>query len=572
MTASVDVVVGVLAARDRDRHSVAATSEEGAATYDELASQAAGIAAALRERGVGQGARVAVALDRSPSLLAAFLGVLGAGAAYVPLDPANPTSRLEHVLADAAPALVIADGPGAALAQVAGLPLLDPRGVAHDEPGSLRPGDPADPAYVIYTSGSTGRPKGVVVSRAALNGYLRWCVTSLPFTGGGVPMFASASFDHAITCYWPPLMMGEAVHLLPPIHGGRSLAEGLLRGDGYSFVKITPSHARMLSMTQRAELGRLAGLVMFGGEELSAALVDDVRRDAPDLVVLNHYGPTEATVGCSVHVVPPGPAVDPVPIGVPIAEALFLVCDPTGKAVAARETGELLVGGPVLADGYLGLPEETHQRFVVRQDRPGRWYRTGDLVTLGHAGAFIYSGRADDQVKVLGHRIEPAEIERALLAHPGVGAAAVVVIGADGDRELLAAVTARPGTDRAALVRELPSHLRERLPGPMVPRRLGVLDELPVAAGGKLDRAELARLIPRPGAESGDVLSRVCARFAMVLGVDTMSPDADFFELGGDSLSAVELVTWAEEDTDSELGVASLFEHPTPREFASLLG
>src|SRR5262249_52045087 len=171
------------------------------------------------------------------------------------------------------------------------------------------------PAYLVYTSGSTGAPKGVVVGHGALDNYLQWAVAELPFTGGGTPLFASIAFDHTVTCLFPPLLMGETVMLLPKWRDPRDLGRALLRGRYFSFVKITPSHFRWLDVDERAALGRSTDLVMFGGERLTANLVADVRRDKPDLAVMNHYGPTETTVGCCVYKIPAGPVNDPIPIG-----------------------------------------------------------------------------------------------------------------------------------------------------------------------------------------------------------------------------------------------------------------
>ena len=385
---------------ERQPDAIACCWDGGALTYRQLIERVDGLARDLLRRGISSNARVAIHLERSPELIVAILATLAAGAAYVPLDPDFPLARLRHIIADSRPALVLGSIEPAMLSLDGRIPVLSPRQWSR----SRRKVEVRSrgPAYLIYTSGSTGLPKGVVIGRAALNNYLAWAVAELPFGGDGVPLLASASFDHAVTCYFPPLMMGDCLVLLPPLEGGRNLKAGLLTGRRYSYVKITPSHFRLLDLEARAELGRSAALVMFGGEQVGANLIADVRRDRPLLPVINHYGPTETTVGCCVYRVPTGVVADPVPIGRPMPGVEAFIRRERGAAANGMDVGELLIGGKALARGYWRSPKQTAAKFIRSSNGRGRtrrWYRTGDLVRRTENGDFIFLGRADDQVR-----------------------------------------------------------------------------------------------------------------------------------------------------------------------------
>jgi acyl-coenzyme A synthetase/AMP-(fatty) acid ligase/acyl carrier protein len=309
---------------------------------------------------------------------------------------------------------------------------------------------------------------------------------------------------------------------------------------------------------------------MFGGERLTSDLVADVRRDEPALAVMNHYGPTETTVGCCVYRVPSSAAEGNVPIGKPIpgVEAIVRRADFTETDV--DEPGELHVGGLALARGYWAHPELTVRSFLDVRDgvgRPVRWYRTGDVVVRRDDGELSYLGRADDQVKVSGYRVELSEIEHVLRLHPQVGDG-FVVADPSGERvRLVGAVTLTFGT---ITDQQLRRHLRSYLPAALVPARLVVLDAAPLTRNGKVDvRAILAAVAPT---EHDDATRRledtIAAGFAELLGIHDPDPDEDFFELGGDSLASVEAVAWIQEQLGVDLEVSALFDHPTARSLA----
>ena len=543
--AQATVVEAFRAQARRHPEAIALRGSFAPITFGALLERVDALGESLHERGIGPGNRVAICLERSPELIVAMLGVLASGAAYVPLDPAYPVARNRAMLDDCTPALLLG-------AFEYPIPALPPERWPSTPSTPSRQSEPVigqhDAAYIIYTSGSTGTPKGVVVEHGALANYLAWCGEAAPRTGGGAPLFATVAFDHAITCLFPPLLAGEPITLLPSIDGGRTLAGSLLTGHRYSFVKITPSHLLLLTADQQAALGRSADLVMLGGEASSGELVARLRRDNPGLPVMNHYGPTEATVGCCVFDVPPDTGAGSLPIGFPIP----------GVVTRITNDGELLIGGACLARGYWRRPDLDEAAFITIDDE--RWYRSGDLVRERTDGSLDYLGRIDGQIKMLGHRIEPGEIEAALRSYPGVADAAVI---AD-DGRLIAAVV--PPVDERAFRDALTS----RLPAAMIPARFVMLDALPVTINGKLDRKALLDRLQEP-ARVPDIETALLRKWRETLGLAEIGLDDDFFELGGDSLASVEIVTWAETAFGVELELAALFEHSTVRSLAAAI-
>src|SRR6185436_9223399 len=292
-------------------------------------------------------------------------------------------------------------------------------------------------AYVIYTSGSTGRPKGVMVPHRGLSSYLGWALETYPVAGGtGSLAHTSVSFDLTVTSLFVPLLSGQRVVLVPEAAGVEGLGEALREESGLSFVKLTPSHARVLGHQLAAgELdGRASGLIL-GGEALSTADLEPWRTAAPSTVVYNEYGPTETVVGCCLYAVPAG-ALEPgpVPVGRPISGARIYLLDRSLLPVPAGVAGELYVGGAGVARGYLARPGVTAERFVPDPfGGPGeRLYRTGDLARYRGDGVLEFLGRLDHQVKVRGYRIEPGEIEAVLAGHPAVREVVVLALSSRG--------------------------------------------------------------------------------------------------------------------------------------------
>ncbi|GAA4958366.1 non-ribosomal peptide synthetase [Actinoplanes utahensis] len=511
--------------------AVAVIAGGRAHTFREVSELADRVAYDLRRRGTGPGDTVAVLLDRGVDLVAAVVGVLRAGAAYLPLDPAHPTARLRDLLGGTGIALTSAAHadrlPGSARVLVADLPPA-PHPVAVDtHPDAL--------AYVIATSGSTGRPNAVAVTRRGLANYLRWAAGEYATGSGGAPVFSSIAFDITVPNLFAPLLAGQPVHLLPQDLDPADLGAELLRHAPYSFMMLTPSHlALLVDQLGAARVTGLAGVLVAAGEALGAGLA----RRLPGIRV--EYGPTEATVGvCGT----PVDGTAPVPLGTPLPGTAVQILGPGLLPGPAGVAGELYVSGPGLARGYAGAPALTAQRFVPDPYGPpgSRMYRTGDLARRTADGRLEFLGRADDQVKIRGHRVEPAEIEAALTADPRVDRAAVVPAGSG----LVAYVVtdAEPADLRAALRDTLPAHL--------CPNRFVVVPDLPLTGNGKVDRRalpDLARPAAAPRRQPATGHERVLAAiWARLLDVPEVGADDSLAELGGDSLMILQVLALARE-------------------------
>ncbi|TRV72173.1 amino acid adenylation domain-containing protein, partial [Streptomyces sp. 130] len=516
-------------------------------TYGQLDARANRFAHALIGRGVGPEQVVAVALPRSVESVVAVLGVLKAGAAYLPVDPAYPRARIAYMLDDARPVLVVDDP---AMVSEGEWPESDPQVAV----------DVRNPAYVIYTSGSTGRPKGVVVSHAGVSRLAAVQADRLGVAAGSrVLQFASPSFDASFWDLSSALLTGAALVLAPADAPLDALADP---GPAVTHVTLPPS-----ALAALGDAGLTASTLVVAGEACPPELV---ARWAPGRRMINAYGPTETTV-CATMSDPLDPGTGVPPIGRPVADFRAYVLDERLRPVPPGVTGELYVAGPGLARGYLGRPALTAGRFTACPFGPAgaRMYRTGDLVRRRGDGELEYAGRADQQVKVRGFRIEPGEVEAALAAHPGVAQAAVV---ARDDRLVGYVVPVTAATVRPA---ELAAHLRERLPDYLVPSAFVLLDALPLTPNGKLDRAAL----PAPDAVStgGGRAPRtpqeqiLAELFAEVLDVPRVSVDDDFFDLGGHSLLATRLVARVRSVLGAELGLRALFQTPTVAGLAGML-
>ncbi|UEA85464.1 non-ribosomal peptide synthetase [Tsukamurella paurometabola] len=494
-------------------------------TYAELDRAANRWARYLRAEGVRPGDIVAVTVPRSARLLVVELAVLRAGAAYLPIDPAYPDERRAFLLEDAAPRLVVAPDTDPDPRRFDGAPLTD-----LERGGPLRPGDAA---YVIYTSGTTGTPKGVVVPHAGAVD-LAAAIVAETGAGAGAQVLSnfSVGFDISFWDLLSALATGATLRISPETRVGDELAD-FVEEHGVTHALITPS---VLAAVTPGRMACLTSLTV-GAEAVTRPLVDTW---APGRRLVNAYGPTELTVAATLGRLVAGE--DVVSIGRPIGGARAYVLDAGLRRVPPGVVGELYVGGPGVARGYAGRPGLTASRFVA--DPLGadgaRVYRTGDLVRWLPDGSLEYVGRADDQVKLRGFRIEPGEVEAALAACPGVTAAAVTVQGDGAARRLVGYVT---GTASEADVR---ADAARRLPAHMVPARVVALDALPLTANGKVDRAAL----PAPDvsdearyrAPATSAEETLAAVFAEVLGVEKVGVDDSFFELGGDSITSIQLV------------------------------
>jgi amino acid adenylation domain-containing protein/non-ribosomal peptide synthase protein (TIGR01720 family) len=566
---------GARAAAGPDAVAVACGDE--AWSYRGLDEWSGRLAGYLSGLGAGPEAVVAVAVERSALLVAAVLGVVKAGAAYLPVDPGYPAARVGFMLADARPVLVLCT---AAAAEV--LPDGGPARVVLDDPAvttavagcaAVLPGARAGavrgghPVYVMYTSGSTGTPKGVVVPHRAVVNYLAHCARAYRGLAGRVLVHAPLSFDAVVTTLFGGLCAGGCVQVaaVGPGQDGPGAGAG-----GYSFVKVTPSLLGVLE----GELAPSAEL-MVGGEAVPAALVAGWRQQHPDVALISHYGPTETTVGSADLRIEPGDvaaAEGLLPPGRPVANTAVFVLDGFLGLVPPGVTGELYVAGAGLARGYLGRAGLTAQRFVACPFTAGtRMYRTGDLARWAPGGVLEFHGRADGQVKIRGFRVETGEVEAVLAGHPSVGRVAVVAReDQPGTRRLVAYVV--PAGGGAADEAGLRQHAAGALPEYMVPAAVVSLDSLPVTVNGKLDHAALpapdfaglaGQRAPATAAEE-----LWCGLFAQVLGLDRVGAGDSFFTLGGDSIMSMQLVARARR-AGLVVTPRQVFEHKTPAALAA---
>jgi len=553
-------------------------------TFGELDAAANRLAHYLRRQGVGREDRIAICLTASPEMVVALLGVLKAGAAYLPLDARHPRERLESILLDAAPRVVLTEE---RLAALVGLRqrtiLLDVEREAIERESDRAPQEWASGenlAYILYTSGSTGSPKGVSVTHRGLVNYLTWCTSAYAMADGlGAPVHSPIGFDLTVTSLWGPLLSGRTVTLVPEEQGIEGLAATLRGAVDFSLVKITPSHLSALAhwLAPQAAAGR-TGVMVIGGEALLAEQLAFWRAHAPGMRIINEYGPTEAVVGCCTYEVTPElPAKGKVPIGRPIANAAIYVLDGGLRPVAVGLPGEIFIGGVGLARGYLAQPVMTAERFVpdpFGTTAGGRLYRSGDVARFRPDGELEYLGRNDDQVKVRGHRMELGEIEACLQRHAGVRES-VAILREDvaGDPRLVAYFTSDLPGD--ALREELRGFLRSALPEPMVPSALVRLEALPLTANGKVNRAALPP--PEKIRLAGYVAPRTDFERAIaeiwqeVLQVERVGLNDNFFDLGGHSLLMVQVYSRLRRDFDTEATMVELFEFPTVSTMAAFI-
>ncbi|WXH33848.1 D-alanine--D-alanyl carrier protein ligase [Myxococcus stipitatus] len=557
-------------------------------SFRELDGRANQLAHYLRRLGIRRGSLVGLYSRRTPDMVVALWAVLKAGGAYVPIDPAWPASRVSFLMEDTGVPVVLTDA-----SLVDSLPAMSAVGLCLDSDWERTAGrepvtvpeplsGPEDLAYLIYTSGSTGRPKGVMVEHRGVVNYLCWAIRAYGLSdGGGSPVHSPLSFDLTVTSLVAPLVAGRPVVLVPEEQGIEGLGQSLRDGGPFSLVKLTPTHLRMLAaqLSPEEAAGRTRAFVI-GGEALTAEGIAFWREHAPRTRLINEYGPTETVVGCCVYTVSVADAVSgPVAIGRPIANTRLYVLDEDSRLVPVGVVGELFIGGAGVARGYWGRPELTAERFVpdaFGTERGARLYRTGDRVRWRADGRLEYLGRADFQVKMRGYRIELGEVESVLRTHALV-AETVAMVREDapyGARLVAYVVPAKGGTPEPVALRVF---LEERLPEYMVPAAFVVLEALPLSDNGKVDR----RALPAPEFTTEVVTSEkeaprdakeaaLAAIWAQVLGRPHVGLHDDFFELGGDSILGIQVISRAAQ-AGLHFGAKQLFDHATVARLAAVV-
>jgi amino acid adenylation domain-containing protein len=562
-------------------------------TYAALDARANRLARALAAQGIGKGDPIALLANRSMETIVAILGVLKAGAVYVPLDPTFPVERLTHILRDAQVALLLSGRGGEEAASTlaetaptlsfAALEIL----AADQAPTPPEVTVTADaPAYIMYTSGSTGRPKGVVVPHRAV---VR-LVSDQDFIAFGLEQtflhLAPLAFDASTLEIWGALLHGGTLAVVPEAKPSLARIGQAIAQHGVTTAWFTAALFHAL-VDEGVQVLAPLRQILAGGDVLSPAHLRKAQSALPHARIVNGYGPTENTTFSACYPLPPeGWGGGAVPIGTAIARSGIYIMDADLRLLPRGAVGEVLVGGEGLAQGYLGQPELTAQRFVPHPFAPGeRLYRTGDLARWRSDGMLEFLGRADGQVKINGHRIEPGEIESVLRAMPGMADAAVTVVeSATGTRQLHAFLVAEAGiAPQPGLVEEAKAQVMRLLPAAMHPRTIRKIDQLPLTANGKLDRARLAALadtpvpeepvarpVPHRAVELLETEAKIGAIWADVLGLDSVATQDALFDLGADSLQIFRIVARM---TDIGLPLESrqLLANPTLGEVAAML-
>ncbi len=536
---------------ERSPEAIAVVSGSAQFTYRELNSRANQLARFLKRFGVGPDSLVGLCVDRSPEMVVGMLGILKAGASYLPMDPSYPSERLSFMLKDANVFVLLTQAH-----LLDSLPQHNGPRLSLDSDWDIIAKErtenctsrvtPSNRAYVIYTSGSTGQPKGVMIPHRGLVNYLSWCTEAYEVAKGcGAPVHSSISFDLTITSLFSPLMVGRTVFLVAD--GIENLVEALLARDNYSLVKITPAHLRALAelMPEYEVAGRVRALII-GGEALNMESLSFWRTHAPETRLINEYGPTETVVGCSIYEVSRHDATfGSVPIGSPVANTQLYVLDEKLQPVEKGAIGELYIGGDGVGVGYLGRRELTDERFIpdpFSSNTCLRLYRTGDLARFNSAGVLEYLGRIDNQVKIKGFRIELDEVQAILSACAGVRECVVLAReDATTERRLVAYCVCDQTVDDVEELRKL---MKLKVPDYMVPSTFIRMDSLPLTTNGKVDRNAL----PAPERKANGCQQAKCNSklttaeqklmkiWADVLKLDHVGLHDNFFDLGGDSI------------------------------------
>jgi amino acid adenylation domain-containing protein len=543
-------------------------------TYREIDLAVSSLVARLAALGIGRGDRVGLHLQRSPKLLIAMLATGRVGAAYVPLDPRFPQERLEYMARDAGLPLIVTDSGEGETTQWPEYQVLDLSSLVEVTTtlpvvsGNLERGvRPSDIAYVIYTSGTTGRPKGVAIPQVAVANFLQ-SMLERPGLGVGQRLVAvtTASFDISVLELLLPLAAGATVVIADSAQARNGAAlKTLIEATDATAMQATASTWRIL--IDAGWRGAPYFKALIGGEALNTALADELLDRCGE--VWNMYGPTETTVWSSCWKIE-RPVIERVSLGEPIANTGIEILDDEFRRCPVETPGEIFISGLGLADGYWNQPEQTASRFVVIDSGPElfrRKFRTGDLAQWRRDGSIQYLGRKDDQIKLRGYRIEPAEIESRLAAHPSIVQAAVTLnkFGTD-DHRIVAFVVPASSTPDAKTLR---AFLGEWLPPYMIPQHYVVIDALPLLPNGKVNRRELsARRIDGRSPQTSRLPDtplerRIAGIWMAVLAIDGLGADDNFADLGGQSLFAAQIAARIQQETGLPCQMVEVLNHPT---------
>ncbi|MCP4146984.1 MAG: amino acid adenylation domain-containing protein, partial [bacterium] len=567
-------------------------------TYSDLKENVNRLGMVLKEKGAGPGRITGILLERSADMVTSILAELSTGGAYLPIDIRHPAERIAYVLKDSAAGVLVSRPQYAGKIDFTGT-LVEPAQTGHSSNGAApekESGDMAqenarenreearatDPAYVIYTSGTGGKPKGVMLEHRSVVNYICWAaaVYVRGKQGFDFPLYSSISFDLTVTSVFTPLVTGNAI-IVYKESGKELLIEKVLEENRVGVIKLTPSHLYVIKYKNISPPG--ISCIIVGGESLEREIAREIHDMWEGKVeIYNEYGPTEAAVGCSYFPFAPTPGGNAVPIGTPVSNAGMYLLDNQLNPVPVGVKGEIYVAGDGVARGYINQPELTAQKFMENPFVTGqRMYRTGDVARWLPEGDIEFLGRIDQQVKIRGYRIELEEIEGRLHSHPGISE--TVVIDRDGaemndtdekkDRYLCAYIVARKKLGGG----ELREFLWQYIPDYMIPSFFVQLDRLPLTTNGKVDR----KALPVPEIKSkqdyvaprDEVENKLVVVWSKILGSpkETLSIDADFFEMGGQSLKQVKMIARVHKELEVKIAMAEIFKKPTIRLLAEYI-
>jgi amino acid adenylation domain-containing protein len=577
---------------ERTPHATALRCGSVQLSYVELNQRADELAHHLVSCGLSRESLVAVCLPRSAEMVISLLAVLKAGGAYLPLDLSSPPRRLSAILTEAQPRLLLTVSEWRERLPVGvetSVLCLDGEWEDHEwsKAGAMVVDVPAasadNLAYVIYTSGSTGQPKGAMITHRGVVNYLSWCQSAYPLgEGSGAVVHSPIGFDLTVTSLYGPLVSGGCVHLLEENEGVEGLAKALEQpGQPYSLIKLTPAHLEMLSRLISVDSRVRTRAMVIGGEALYGNDVKSWQERAPEVRLINEYGPTETVVGCCVFEVEPQSDVTPVvPIGRPVANTRLYILSDEMMVLPLGVKGELYIGGEGVGRGYLRKPEASAERYVpdpFSEDGGGRLYRTGDLTRYREDGSIEYLGRIDSQVKVRGYRIELGEIEAVLRTFEPIQDAIVIQKGESREaQQLVAYVVPQPNSDlKIDTVRD---YLKSELPAYMIPSAIMTIDALPLTLNGKIDYREL----PDGDAEKAQARTafvaprnlvelHVAEIWQEVLNVPRVGATDNFFDLGGHSMLGLRVSARVFEKFGYDLPLSAFFDGGTVEHLASLI-
>jgi amino acid adenylation domain-containing protein len=568
-------------------HAIALVQDSIELTYEELNKRANHLANRLRRSGVKPETMVACCIERSIEMVVAILAVLKAGGAYVPLDPAYPKARLDLILKDVGQPLIVTAKSLASSVLTehsSRIILLDDESESFPasedwQPGSDEIGGPTSLAYVMYTSGSTGRPKGVMVEHRGILRLVRGTNYCRFGPDEKFLQFAPFSFDASTFEIWGALLNGSTLVLMPPQSSSLEDLLRVIREHHVTTLWLTAGLFHLI-VEQHPDGLRTLPQLLAGGDVLSPRHVRLFLKHAPNTTLINGYGPTENTTFTCCHAMRAGdPLPESIPIGKPVSNTRVYILDEDMNPVSPGEIGELYAAGDGVARGYLNDPDATGTKFLLdpfTEEPSQRMYRTGDLARWRSDGTIEFVGRIDNQVKILGYRIEPAEIESALQRHGQIKQVCVAVRTDDGTKRLAAYFV--PSAYRLS-TEELRAFAASQLPQHMIPAFFVPLPALPLSDNGKVDRAALSKLdivhkqdsavISVPGNEIESILVQLWQR---VLKIPAIALDDNFFDLGGDSLLLVSVHSNLQRTLQTKIPVTDLFEFPTIRKLAAHLG